>query len=55
MLAANYKFPGRAWSVADITELLSFRRKCILAGDQNAKHPFWNSAVSNPSDEELSH
>jgi hypothetical protein len=24
-----------------------------LAGDLNAKHPFWNSAVSNPSDEKL--
>jgi hypothetical protein len=33
---------------ADIIELLSFRRKAILA-DLNAKHPFWNSAVSTPS------
>jgi hypothetical protein len=24
-----------------------------LAGDVNAKHPFWNSAVSNPSGREL--
>jgi hypothetical protein len=24
-----------------------------LAGDLNAKHPFWNSAVSNPSGEKL--
>jgi endonuclease/exonuclease/phosphatase family metal-dependent hydrolase len=31
-----------------ITDLLGFRNKCILAGDLNAKHPFWNSAVSNP-------
>jgi hypothetical protein len=23
----------------------------VLAGDLNAKHPFWNSAVSNPSGE----
>jgi exonuclease III len=36
-----------------ITELLSFRRKYILAGDLNAKHPFWNSAVSNSSGEKL--
>jgi hypothetical protein len=36
-----------------MTELSNFRRKLILAGDLNAKHPFWNSAVSNPSDEKL--
>jgi hypothetical protein len=48
-----YKSQGRAWSDADITELLSFRRKSILAGDLNAKHPFWNSAVSNSSGEKL--
>jgi hypothetical protein len=43
LLAAVYKSPGRA--CADITELLSLRRKSILAGDVNAKHPFLNSAV----------
>jgi hypothetical protein len=53
LLASVYKSPGRAWSDADITELLSFRRKYILAGVLNAKHPFWNSAVSNPSGEKL--
>jgi hypothetical protein len=37
-----------------ITELLSFRNECTLAGDLNAKHRFWNSAVSNPSGEKLS-
>jgi hypothetical protein len=37
---AVYKSPGRAWSDADITELLRFRRKSILAGDLNAKHSF---------------
>jgi hypothetical protein len=51
--AAVYKSPGRAWTDADITELLNFRRKSILAGDLNAKHPFWNSVVSNPSSREL--
>jgi hypothetical protein len=25
----------------------------MLAGDLNTEHPFWNSAVSNPSGEEL--
>jgi hypothetical protein len=30
--AAVYKSPGRACSDSDITELLSFRRKSILAG-----------------------
>jgi hypothetical protein len=53
MLAAVYKSPGRAWNDADITELLSFRRKSIMAGDLNAKNPFWTSAVSNPSGEKL--
>jgi hypothetical protein len=53
LLAAVYKSPGRAWNDADINELLSFRHKSILAGDQNAKHPFWNTAVSNPSGEKL--
>jgi hypothetical protein len=37
----------------DITELLSFRDKSLLAGDLNAKHLFWNSVVSNPSGAKL--
>jgi hypothetical protein len=53
LLAAVYKSPGTAWSDADITELLSFGRKSILARDLNAKHPLWNSRVSNPSGEKL--
>jgi hypothetical protein len=48
-LAAVYKSPGRTWRYEDIIELLRFRNKCILAGDLNAKHLFWNSVVSNPS------
>jgi hypothetical protein len=55
LLAAVYKSSGRAWSAADIIELLSFTRKSISAGDLNAKHPFWNSAVSNHSGEKLLH
>jgi hypothetical protein len=43
------------WNDADITELLSFKPKTILAGDLNAKNPFWNSAVSNPSGDKLLH
>jgi hypothetical protein len=53
LLASVYKSLGCAWSDADITELLSFRRRSILAGDLNAKHPFWNNAGSNPSGEKL--
>jgi hypothetical protein len=53
LLAAVNRSPGRAWSDADITELLSFRKNCILAGDLNTKHPFWKCRVSNPSDEKL--
>jgi endonuclease/exonuclease/phosphatase family metal-dependent hydrolase len=53
LLAAVYKSPGRAWIDTDITELLSFRCESILAGDLNAKNPFWNSAISNSSGERL--
>jgi hypothetical protein len=53
LLAAVYKSPGRTWSDADIAELLSLRHKRILACDLNAKHPSWNSAVSNPSGKKL--
>jgi endonuclease/exonuclease/phosphatase family metal-dependent hydrolase len=53
LLAAVYRSPGRTWTDTDITELLSFRDKCILAGDLNSKHPSWNSVVSNPSGEKL--
>jgi hypothetical protein len=49
LLAAVYKSPGHAWNDTDITELLSSWHKALLAGDLNAKHPFWNSVVSNPS------
>jgi hypothetical protein len=49
LFAAVCKSPGHAWNDAGITELLSFRRKSLLAGDLNAKHPFWSSVVSNPS------
>jgi hypothetical protein len=47
LLAFVYKSPLRAWRDADITELLNLRTKSILAGDLNAKHPVWNSKVSN--------
>jgi hypothetical protein len=53
LLAAVYKLPGHAWNDADIIQLLSFRRKLLLAGDLNAKLPFWNRLDSNPSCEKL--
>jgi hypothetical protein len=53
LLAAVYKSPSRAWSDADITELISFRPKSILACDLNAKDPFWNSTLSKPSGDKL--
>jgi hypothetical protein len=52
LLASVYTSPGRAWSDADIIELLSFRRKSFFA-DLNTKHPFWNNIVSNPSGAKL--
>jgi hypothetical protein len=48
LLAAIYKPPGRAWSDADIIELLGIRRKSILAGDLNAKHPFLEQCSFKP-------
>jgi hypothetical protein len=53
LLGAVYKSSGRAWSDADVTKLLSFGTKSILAGKLNSKNPFWNSTVSNPSGEKL--
>jgi hypothetical protein len=49
LLASVYKSPLRAWRDADITELLNLRTKSILTRDLNAKHPVWNSKLSNPS------
>jgi hypothetical protein len=40
LLFSIYESPGRYWSDADITELLSFRRKSTLADDLNAIHAF---------------
>jgi hypothetical protein len=53
LLAAVYKSPGHAWNDADIIELFSFRHRSLLAGDLNAKYPFSNSVVSNPSGAKL--
>jgi hypothetical protein len=52
-LAAVYKFTSRTWCDADITKLLTIKHKTVLAGDLNAKNPFWNSATSNLSGEKL--
>jgi hypothetical protein len=51
LLAAVYKSPGRDWIDADITELLSFKRKSTLGGDLKTKNSFWNTAITNPSGE----
>jgi hypothetical protein len=40
LLAAVDKSPGHAWNDSDITELLSFRHKSLLAGYLNAKYLF---------------
>jgi hypothetical protein len=48
LLAAVCKSSGHTWNDTDITALLSFRQNSLLA-DLNAKHPFWNSGVYNPS------
>jgi len=40
LLVAVYIFPSRAWSDAEITQLLAVRLKAILAGDLYAKTLF---------------
>lgn len=54
-LATVYKSPGHACNDAEIAEFLSFRHthKSLLAADLNAKHPLWNSAISNHSGAKL--
>jgi hypothetical protein len=47
LLAAVCKNPSRALRDAGIIQLLSFRSKSILAGDQNDKNSFSNSPLSN--------
>jgi hypothetical protein len=49
LLAAVCISTQKLWSDAEITELLRFTNKSILEGDLNAKHPVWNSNISNPS------
>jgi hypothetical protein len=53
LFAAVCKSPGHAWNDTDITELLSFRHKSVLARDLNAKHLFWSSVFSNLSGAKL--
>jgi hypothetical protein len=48
-LAVLYVHLCRAWSDADVINLLNFRNKSLLAGDLNTKNPVWNSQVSNHS------
>jgi hypothetical protein len=49
VLAALCKSPQRLWSDTDTTEILRFTNRSTLAGDLQAKHPVWNSNISNPS------
>jgi len=37
--AKLYKPMGKAWSDADVNGLFKYRKKCLLAGDVNAKNP----------------
>jgi hypothetical protein len=53
LFAAIYKSPGHTWNASGITEIIGLRHKLLLAGNLNAKHPFWNSTVSNSSGAEL--
>lgn len=53
LLRTVSKSPGGACDDGDIIELLSFEHKTISAGDLNAKHPFWNIVLSNPSGKKL--
>jgi hypothetical protein len=53
LLAAVYRSPVKDWCDTDINELLSIRNKTVLAGDLNARHPVWNSQISNRSGRRL--
>jgi hypothetical protein len=53
LLVALYMFPGRPWSDSDIAYLLKFKSKSLLAGDPHARYPFWNSVVSDTSDDKV--
>jgi hypothetical protein len=48
LLAAVCKSPGHAWNYADVIDVLSFKHELLLA-----KHPFWNSVISNISGAKL--
>lgn len=48
-LSAIYKSPQKPLLDTDMDELLSAAQPTILAGDFNAKHPSWNSRVTNTS------
>jgi hypothetical protein len=49
LLASVYKSLLRAWRDTGLIELLNLRMKSILAGYLTAKHPVWNSQISDPS------
>lgn len=53
LLAAVYNRPSLQLDTSDITALLGMKSPAILAGDLNAKHPAWNSSVSNARGNEL--
>ncbi|CAI6348942.1 unnamed protein product [Macrosiphum euphorbiae] len=46
-LSAIYKRPINALMPSDVDNLLDTDLPTILAGDMNAKHPFWNSRRTN--------
>ncbi|GJQ75498.1 hypothetical protein Trydic_g17585 [Trypoxylus dichotomus] len=48
-LVAAYKAPNKLMLESDLSEIFSTRRATILAGDLNAKHPTWNSRLTNAS------
>jgi hypothetical protein len=52
LLTAVCKLPGHAWNDVNITELLGFGHKSLLA-DLNPKLQFLHSIVSNPSGAKL--
>jgi hypothetical protein len=53
VLAVVHLSPQRLWSDTNITELLGFRNKSIMAGNLKAKYPVWDSKTSNNLDFKL--
>lgn len=47
LISSIYVRHGISFPIADLNSLFSYSNKCIIAGDFNARHRFWNCANNN--------